>query len=83
MGRAAKIAGVAVLGGLLMTLALVAVTSPPPPGAPVPRIQGTGAPSDEIAVPDRCRVATEPDPECTAAWEAMRRRFFGQEDDTR
>lgn len=81
MGRAVKIAGVAVLGGLLMTLALVSANSPPVPGASAARASGAGALSGAGAVPRRCRTIVSPDPECSAAWEARRRRFFGQQDD--
>jgi conjugative transfer region protein TrbK len=81
MGRAAKIAGGAVLGGLLMTLALVSVTSPRRPGAFALHKGGADAPSNYQVVPGRCRTATASDPECEAAWEAGRLRFFRQQDE--
>ena len=83
MGRTAKIAFVAVLGALILTLAIVSVVSPSAPGASAPRISGTDAPPSEAAVPAHCRSATAADAACTAAWEAKRRRFFGKQDESR
>ncbi|WP_310256043.1 MULTISPECIES: putative entry exclusion protein TrbK-alt [Alphaproteobacteria] len=78
MGRAARIAGAAVLGGIAMTLALVAATLPPTPRASVPQVSGADAhpaPDDGLR---RCRTVTTADPDCETAWEAKRRRFFGE-----
>ena len=80
MGRAAKIAVVAVLGGLLLTLAILHVSSPPAPRASVPGISGTEGHPAASAVSERCRTVTVADPECAAAWEAKRHHFFGQKD---
>ena len=80
MGRAAKIAAVAVLGGVLMALAILHVSSPPAPGASVARISRTDGRPATSAVSERCRTVTVADTECAAAWEAKRRHFFGQKD---
>nr|WP_286748848.1 putative entry exclusion protein TrbK-alt [Sphingopyxis sp. SCN 67-31] len=61
-----------------MTLALVAATWPPAPRASVPQVSGADAhpaPDDRLR---RCRTVTTVDPDCEAAWEAKRRRFFGE-----
>lgn len=83
MTGAAKIAGVAALVGLMMTVAIVsAVTEPRAPEA-------TGAAAarserDPLAAElARCRAMTMPDSGCEAAWDAHRRRFFGKEGDGR
>ncbi len=78
MGRAGSLALGAILGGLLLTLALVAALDPPAPRAPAPSNPGAGAQPSSGDTLRRCRIATEADPECAAAWEAKRRRFFGQ-----
>ena len=80
MGRATKIAAVAVLGSLLMTLATLHVSSPPAPDASVAGIARTDAGPAAPAVSERCRTVTTADAECAAAWEAKRRQFFGQKD---
>ena len=81
MSRTGKIAGIAALAGLMMTVAIVAVTRPSAP-----------APAARLAVPaeggrdrlarelDRCATLTMPDSGCEAAWAANRRRFFLQDD---
>ena len=83
MGRAGRIASIAVLAGLVMTLAFVAPPEPPAPGASSPQISGVGAPPDYGDTLRRCRTATEAYPECEAAWEAKRRHFFGQGEEER
>lgn len=80
MGRAAKIAAVAVLGGLLMALAILHLSSSPAPDASPPNRIGGDANSALSTVSERCRTATVADTECAAAWEAKRRHFFGQKD---
>ena len=80
MGRAAKIAAVAVLGGLLMALAILHLSSPPAPDASPPNRIGGDANSVASTVSERCRTVTVSDTECAAAWEAKRRHFFGQKD---
>ncbi|PQM25922.1 hypothetical protein CVO77_12475 [Sphingopyxis lindanitolerans] len=80
MGRAAKIAAVAVLGGVLMALAILHLSSPPAPDtSPPTRIGGDASPVAST-VSERCRTLTVADTECAAAWEAKRRHFFGQKD---
>ncbi len=83
MGRTAKIAVAALLGALVLTLAMLSAISPSVSGASALQISGADAPPTAAAVPSRCRTATEADAECTAAWDAKRRRFFGQEDETK
>lgn len=78
MGRTAKIAGVAALAGIMLTVGIVAASRPPADGpAEVAR------PAPGAAVPpidmSRCRVITMPDSGCEAAWETKRRRFFGRD----
>lgn len=82
MGRAAKIVAVAVLSGLLMTLAIMHLGSPPKPGTLAPGFSGAGASADTDIL-RRCRTATAPDPICAAAWDEKRRRFFRQEKERR
>ena len=80
MGRAAKIAAVAVLGGLLMALAILHLSSPPASDTSPPnRIGGETNPAAST-LSERCRTVTVSDTECAAAWEAKRRHFFGQKD---
>lgn len=82
MGRAGKVAGIAVLGGLGLALALVAAAGPPTARASAPpQISGADAHPDRGGTLRRCRSVTVPDAECEAAWEAKRRHFFGQEKD--
>ncbi|MBJ7499323.1 MAG: putative entry exclusion protein TrbK-alt [Sphingopyxis sp.] len=80
MGRAAKIAAVAVLGGLLITLAILRLSSPPAPDASPPNSIEDDANRAASTVSKRCRTVTVADTECAAAWEAKRRHFFGQKD---
>lgn len=80
MGRAAKIAAIAVLGGLIIALTILHASSPPAPGASAPTMTEKDAPVTDTAVAERCRTITVADPECAAAWGAKRRHFFGQKD---
>ncbi|AVA14685.1 putative entry exclusion protein TrbK-alt [Sphingopyxis sp. MG] len=80
MGRAAKIAAVAVLGGLIMALAILHASLPPAPGGFAATMTQADAPVSDTAVAERCRTITVADPECEAAWDAKRRHFFGQKD---
>jgi len=81
MSRTAKIAGVAGLAGLMMTVAIVAATrssSPPPaPRLAVPAEDGRARLAREL---DRCATLTIPDSGCEAAWAKNRRRFFRQDE---
>ncbi|ALR19684.1 MULTISPECIES: putative entry exclusion protein TrbK-alt [Sphingobium] len=81
MSRTAKIAGVAALAGLMMTVAIVAAVQPDEP-APAPPLllpvdEGQARVAREL---DRCATLTMPDSGCEAAWAANRRRFFRQEE---
>ena len=80
--RTAKIAGVAALAGLMMTVAIVAAVQPdePAPARPLilPADEGQARLAREL---DRCASLTMPDSGCDAAWEEHRRRFFGRQDD--
>ncbi|HET6523582.1 putative entry exclusion protein TrbK-alt [Sphingopyxis sp.] len=80
MGRAARIAVTGVLSGLLMTLAVVTLMSPPAPRASAPVKSGADAHPAPAAIPGHCRSVTAPDAGCEAAWDAKRRRFFGKKD---
>ena len=80
MGRAAKIAAVAVLGGLLITLAILHASSPPTPRAPPPPITAAGAHPAPPHLAERSPTVTVPDADSEEAWDARRRHFFGQKD---
>jgi conjugative transfer region protein TrbK len=77
--RTAKIAGVAALAGLMMTVAIVAATRKPepapPPSAAVRGVERRDGLTREL---DRCATLTMPDAGCEAAWAENRRRFFHQ-----
>ena len=81
MSRTAKIAGVAALAGLMMTVAIVAAVQPdePAPAPPLilPADEGQARLAREL---DRCASLTMPDSGCEAAWAANRRRFFRQDE---
>lgn len=81
MSRTAKIAGVAALAGLMMTVAIVAAVQPdePAPAPPLvlPADEGQARLAREL---DRCASLTMPDSGCEAAWATNRRRFFRQDE---
>lgn len=82
MSRTGKIAGVAALAGLMMAVAIVAVTkdrAPAPPTMPaiVRYTEGRTRLDREL---ERCATLTMPDSGCEAAWAENRRRFFRQGD---
>ncbi|AXE65270.1 hypothetical protein BBF93_14385 [Hyphomonas sp. CACIAM 19H1] len=79
MSRTAKIAGVAALAGMMVTVATVTVSRPE---RPVAAPAAARAPDDQrlAAGLRRCRTITMPDSGCEAAWEAKRRHFFGWDD---
>ncbi|ESZ86687.1 MAG: hypothetical protein Q27BB25_13050 [Blastomonas sp. CACIA14H2] len=79
MSRTAKIAGVAALAGMMVTVATVTVSRPEQPMAASPISR---EPDDQRLAADlrRCRTITMPDSGCEAAWEAKRRSFFGRDD---
>ena len=81
MPRTAKIAGVAALAGLMMTVAIAAAVQPDEPAPALPLV----LPADEGQVRlarelDRCASLTKPDSGCEAAWAVNRRRFFRQDE---
>lgn len=78
--RTTKIAGVAALAGLMMTVAIVAAIRKPEP-APAPPVAMRGEErNDRLARElDRCATLTMPDSGCEAAWAENRRRFFRQD----
>ncbi|ETI62670.1 hypothetical protein C100_16750 [Sphingobium sp. C100] len=76
--RTGKIAGVTALAGLMMAVAILAVThdrAPAPPAMPavVRDTEGRSRLNREL---DRCATLTMPDSGCEAAWAENRRRFF-------
>ncbi|MGV3730561.1 MAG: hypothetical protein ACO1NN_07355 [Sphingopyxis sp.] len=79
----AKILAVALVGALVLALATLLTVLPSAPGAPASHISRAGAPPPKYDVPAHCRVAVATDPACTAAWEAKRRGFFRQQDETK
>lgn len=81
MSRTAKIAGIAALAGMMMTVAIVAVTHDRAPTPLTPA--AVRAPEGQHRLGrelDRCATLTMPDSGCEAAWAANRRRFFRQDD---
>lgn len=83
MGRTAKVVAAAVLGALVLTIAILSDASPAASGASASHFSRADAPTSKVKVPVRCRVAVEADAECAAAWEAGRRRFFGQQEESK
>ncbi|ABF54188.1 putative entry exclusion protein TrbK-alt [Sphingopyxis alaskensis] len=82
MGRAGKLTVGAVIGGMALTIALMAALDPPAPRASaLPQISGADARPNLKDTLRRCRTVTVADAECEAAWEAKRRHFFGEEED--
>jgi conjugative transfer region protein TrbK len=79
MSRTAKIAGVAALAGMMVTVGIVSVSRPEP--TPV-TVTAAGELPDATSTADlrRCRTITMPESGCEAAWEAKRRHFFGRDD---
>lgn len=73
----------AVLAGILAAFALMKAIEPPTRPALAARISGASARPVPTSTLERCRTVTVSDPECAAAWEAKRHRFFGQEKDER
>ena len=77
MSRTAKIAGVAALAGLMMTVAIVAAVQPDEPVPPPPFALPAEAGQDRLARElDRCATLTMPDSGCEAAWAENRRDEF-------
>ncbi|NKJ42528.1 putative entry exclusion protein TrbK-alt [Novosphingobium sp. SG720] len=70
----------AALAGLMMTVAIVAITRPDAP-APSPRSSVSARNSEgKLARElDRCATLTMPDSGCEAAWAENRRRFFAKD----
>ena len=81
MGRMARILAVALLGAFALMLAIISTPLPSAFGISASHISPEDAPPLKQEVPARCRVVAEADPECVAAWEAKRRRFFRQQDE--
>ncbi|MCG6116206.1 MAG: putative entry exclusion protein TrbK-alt [Mesorhizobium sp.] len=79
MSRTAKIAGVAALAGMMVTVAIVSAS---PPQQPPQAASATREPVAEQLAAElrRCRTITMPDSGCEAAWEAKRHHFFGRDD---
>lgn len=79
MSPTAKIAGVAVVAGLMLTVTVVSSRKAPPShGSPV--LTREIRPDPLTANMRRCRTITMPDSGCEAAWEAKRRHFFGKDE---
>ncbi|MBU0557535.1 MAG: putative entry exclusion protein TrbK-alt [Alphaproteobacteria bacterium] len=79
MGRTTKVAGVAALAGMMVTVGIVSVSQPEPTPAPV-KAAGKLATASSAVDLRRCRTITMPEIGCEAAWEAKRRHFFGRDD---
>lgn len=76
----AKLAVAAAFGGLLMAVAIHSAMRPPMPPSTVVVVPDESAPSQPARPLRHCRTITEPDPDCDAAWDAERRRFFRTQD---
>ncbi len=80
MGRSAKLAGVAVIGGLFLAIAMMSAKRSPTGSA-----DEADRPPETVSIAPiagelkRCRTVAEPDPVCDAAWDAQRRRFFRED----
>lgn len=73
----AKLAVAAGLAGIILATAVVQATRDAhAPGTIDAAVAATDA-ADSPRPPQHCRTATAPDAQCQAAWEAHRRRFFG------
>jgi conjugative transfer region protein TrbK len=78
MGRPGFLMVGAVLAGLVAAIAaLASAPEPAPPTAVIPDDPPPVVAADDFG---RCRTITEPDAACAAAWDAKRRRFFGEKD---
>lgn len=79
MNAAGKIAVGGGLAGLMLALAVVSFVHRRPVAPvmfPAAVEAGPGLANGGIA---RCRTITVPDANCSAAWEARRRHFFGED----
>ncbi|MGD9471690.1 MAG: putative entry exclusion protein TrbK-alt [Novosphingobium sp.] len=79
MAPTAKLAIGAVLGGLMLAVAVVSVLHRPPAQTvtiAVPEDEAAAARHGDLA---RCRTITMPESGCDAAWAAKRRHFFGKD----
>jgi conjugative transfer region protein TrbK len=79
MSRTAKIAGVAAVAGMMVTVGIVSVSQPVPAPVTVPAQSKLSNAASEADL-RRCRTITVPESRCEAAWEAKRRHFFGRDD---
>lgn len=80
MSRSARIAGVALAGGILMATAIAIAVDDSKPAQPLPspeELTPHDPLRDELA---RCRTITMPESGCDAAWEEHRRRFLGRQE---
>jgi conjugative transfer region protein TrbK len=80
MSRTAKMAGVAAVAGMMVTVGIVSVSRREPEPATVPVADEL---SDAASKADlrRCRTITMPESGCEAGWEAKRRHFFGRDNE--
>lgn len=83
MSRTVKLTAAAAFGGLFAALAIVTANRPaPPPIATTPSAAPEARSADQAQTLRRCRNASTVEPDCAAAWEAERRRFFRTQDRT-
>jgi conjugative transfer region protein TrbK len=80
MGRTTKVAGVAALAGMMITVGIVSVSRPEPTPAIISAAGELPAAPSATSL-RRCRTITMPESGCEAAWEAKRRHFFGRDDE--
>ena len=81
MSRTGKIAGIAALAGMMLTVGIVSLREQPAPPREIIPIAG-GEEDEHLASElKRCATLTMPNSGCEAAWAANRRRFFGQDEE--
>lgn len=81
MSRTGKIAGIAALAGMMLTIGILGLREQPTPSREIVSIAG-GEDDEHLASElKRCATLTMPDSGCEAAWAANRRRFFDQDEE--
>lgn len=76
--RTTKVAGVATLTGIMVAVAIVAITRPGNrQSIRLPAVRAEVPPTRLARELDRCSTLTKPDSACEAVWAENRRRFFG------
>ncbi|RIV87041.1 hypothetical protein D2V17_09130 [Aurantiacibacter xanthus] len=85
MSRTARISGVAAIAGIMLAVAIVALSEPDdlPREAVLPVVEES-EPQEMLARElERCATLIMPDTACEQAWAEKRRRFFGSDEGER